>query len=332
MIPSLGPENETRALAKLQRKSTTSAHDQTRLLPPPSAANDYGATLKDSFTNAIDRMRTSAEDSERHPVRALKAFRVEGRRARALCRLVQPVIPQSGATLKQIDKTIRDLVRPTSALRDADVLNSEQRTAPDDDRARTLTRTVGPLGRLQREFQNAFDALDGERIRDALEQSLITVAQLGWRAEARHKALSSKNAKAKCKAEALVHDWRKRIKELRYQTLALLPDGQAITQEQRRLSAQLKKMKDDLGRVTDSWVERDALATKQGKKRKTSKKRAARMEKLASNSDKYFRRALRTTHDLFGEAPVDGGADSDQVSALPVKAVAKRHAATVFPT
>lgn len=224
------------------------------------------SALLGAFSGVLAYAQGWVDDAPRDPAKAVHEYRKSIRRARALVRLARPLMKDR--RYRELDGALKQAVDATSFVRDAEVLRETvgelpasdelQRAAArlreviDAQQAETcaparvvelLREAAAPLPPLTLRLAKALpDGLEGEHVERALR-------------------LSFKRTRA-CLAAALVertdeaiHDWRKRVKELRYQ-LELVERAPAHGPSREETLGGLAK---ELGRITDLLVLRASV-------------------------------------------------------------------------
>lgn len=233
---------------------------------------DRARPLTEGVVLAFARVLAYAEgwsrDAAREPVKAVHEVRKSIRRARAAVRLARPCMGPK--RFKALDQALRQAVLETSSLRDAEVITDTVETLAAQDptiadvaaalRARlgsaqaTATEaelTAGVLGRSAACLAGAPErfaaALRDKKGRAALDEPgaadrLLRESFKRVRATFRGALLE--------RTDEAIHDWRKRVKELRYQLELLeLPPASGDSREE-ALGDQAKA----LGWITDLLV------------------------------------------------------------------------------
>ncbi len=248
------------------------ARQARRRGPRKRLALRRGVPLRQSvllaFTAIIARARASARRAAVDPEESVHDFRKSIRRARAMVALLRPALGRMAAT--GLTSELRRAFRATGALRDQAILLSTLRSISSEDPARpaieqTLqaellgdgqparaaqhlvagTRALAPLpATLRVVLPQTFSVADLER---GLARSVRRV----------HRTL---NQAAASGLEADFHEWRKRVKELRYQIELLASTGSA---ELGRREDAFAILAEELGKVTDLIVLAAELARRQ---------------------------------------------------------------------
>lgn len=199
---------------------------------------------------------------------AVHEYRRSVRRARSLLRLVRPSLERD--TWRELDTILRDQVRRTSALRDADVLAATLDALPADLQSAHAEAFILSQERLA--APPAGDAPDAREVLRGTASALLLAVSLlgvelprGFDVEALDEGLrASYRAAAKALDQAVetrdsddVHTLRKRVKELRYQLEALSAQHKEWRAEQER--ARFAALASELGEATDLFVLRAAI-------------------------------------------------------------------------
>lgn len=245
--------------------------------PPPVEPSatlvlDRGRPLSEGLVLALARVLAYAEgwtrDAARDPVKAVHEVRKSIRRARAAVRLARPSM--GARRFKALDQSLRQAVLETSSLRDAEVITDtvEKLAAQDPsiaDAAAGLRAHLGSAQATATEAELTAGVLGrsaaclvgaAARFADALRdrKGRAEVDEPG--AADRLLRESFKHVRATYRAALLertdeaIHDWRKRVKELRYQLELLeLPPPSGDSREE-ALGDQAKT----LGWITDLLV------------------------------------------------------------------------------
>lgn len=241
-----------------QQHRTAQPGDPLPVRGPLAFARDL--PLRDAvaaaFAAEIDHALAISRFAATRPSRAVHEFRKSVRRARALVRLLRPLLPD--ATRVAVERTLAEVARSTSALRDIDVLPAAMQALDAAERRQFAT--------LQADLWARRDALrrsgEAEPVLQAGAEMLVALTpvlaaalrpDLTWDdlGEGLHdgyrrtrKALQQAR---KHPNQLLIHDWRKRAKDLRHQMEFLLPDDAREVAGYPELVALVK----DLGDMTD---------------------------------------------------------------------------------
>ena len=251
------------------------------ILPPPTIPGAKKLSLDPALPVAVGlneairgvvnyalHWSTQGVDS---PAQAVHEFRKSIRRARGLVKLLVPSLARDD--YRRLNGALRELVQPTSLLRDADVLLDLVEAHPFGNEE--LGWVLTGLLRVKRDAFHRFGK--AAKVLGDARPSLITFPStfanalplnLDRRALERGLKRSHRRAQRawRCAVETptpvAVHDWRKRVKELRYQLELVAPlTGPHPGHED------LAQMAEELGAATDRLVildtmqaHRDALA------------------------------------------------------------------------
>lgn len=259
--PASGPPKP--ALPRLVKKTR-------RQIPRRRLTLPRGVPIREAVLLAFARIVSTARGTIRHvagePQEALHDFRKSVRRARALVSLLLPALGRTAA--RGLAGELRSAFQATGALRDSDILIATLRTvAPDD-----AVRPVFERALEQEQSGNGSRAAEalaaGNRILRPLPDVLrVTLPQSFSMDElARGLSRSCRRVRstlaeaAKTGENADFHEWRKRVKELRYQIELLASSGSA---ELKRRQKALAALAEELGKVTDLIVLQAALAERE---------------------------------------------------------------------
>jgi len=211
----------------------------------------------DAFARILARARAAAREAASDPETAVHDYRKSIRRARAIVSLLRPALGRTASG--GLTRELRQAFQATGPIRDGAILLSTLRSIPSEDPERAAV-----VKALQAEPEDS-----GEPARAALAAGVRTLAPLPStlrvilpatfsvadleRGLARsfrraHRALA--NA-ASSGLETDFHEWRKRVKELRYQVELLASTG---SRELARREKALATLAEELGRVTDLIV------------------------------------------------------------------------------
>jgi CHAD domain-containing protein len=271
-------------------KSGRHPRGKGRLFLPPalSPSEGLGTTFASLLLYAEERAGRCRED----PVRAVHEYRKSVRRARAVVRLLGPILGKKA--LRPLDDQLRQAVSATSDLRDTDVLLGIVRGMKPD------LRKPGALNVLERELTEG-QAENHTRVEEILKDGVARLRGLpeqlqellpddlrprdlrdGIEATYRRTRRALHDSR-RAFDEAAFHTWRKRVKELRYQ-LELLEVEESLSDQ-----AELAQLAKDLGELTDLVVLRDALRKSDARPRSNQ----ASQDQLSKRIEKQ-RRAVET--------------------------------------
>lgn len=277
----------------------------------------------DAFGGILSYAVQMAHSASKDPVQAVHEYRKSIRRARAVLRLLQGEL---GQDYKELNGQLRELVQRTSQLRDLDVLAQTLNSleAPKKPKQARDRDAVLALIEAERAKRQALDvpalllehADTLQTMRFDLTQAMpdeytwedLSVGLAGTYKRARRALGAAKHSRE----DEDIHDFRKRVKELRYQ-LELLSSRLAHAHIQ-ELQARMGLLAEALGQVTDLLVLRDLVRAK----RRALKKDPRRLlEHLDGAIEQGFDRCLDDFEELF-EHGAKAFARSLLVTVLPV--------------
>jgi CHAD domain-containing protein len=267
-------------------------------------------TLRESvllaFARTIRYARAVARRAAKEPEESVHEYRKSIRRARAVVSLLRPALGKKAA--RGFSRELRRAFRETGALRDADVLLASLRLVTSEDPALPEIETL-----LEREGRSdagkAEDALaKGSEILKALPASLRVVLPQSFSMEDLDRGLTRSARRVKATLERAVetrtdadfHEWRKRVKELRYQVEMLASSGSpALKKREKKLDA----LAEELGETTDLILLESALGRRasRGEIPDAPALTGAIHSSIAERSGDLLERG----REMFGEAPGD---------------------------
>lgn len=216
------------------------------------------AALGAAFAGVLGYARSRADLAERDPVGAVHEYRKAVRRGRALLRLSRPILARSA--YRGLNAELRKAVAASSPVRDVHVLQEALRRLPAgrDAGARAAAREVveSMASGVQRPGAERDVLRRGAWALRALPERFFEALPRGVRWSDLSKGLSKSYRRARAaleKAErtgdhADVHDFRKRVKELRYQLELFEAVGEGLKRREQRGLASLAQK---LGAATD---------------------------------------------------------------------------------
>ncbi len=231
----------------------------------PSAQDGLRDTLTDHVTAQVARLHLAARSATEDPAHAIHAFRRSLRRIRSTLHLVERALPHE--TWRDLDHAVRDVARRTSALRDAEILPDTLSTVVVADReALDVWRIELDQGRLKAHAAGTSGgllragAVDLQPVAETFAVRLEP--EIRWRQLARglrdawKRAKKARHAAEKRPNPKLIHEFRKRVKDVRWQ-LELI--ASAAPHAQRDGIDALAALARGLGGVTDlialrTWV------------------------------------------------------------------------------
>ncbi|MEX0879397.1 MAG: CHAD domain-containing protein [Thermoanaerobaculia bacterium] len=254
------------------------------------------------FTRILAHARSAARRACADPIESVHDFRKSVRRARAVVSLLRPSLGKTAAA--GITGELRRAFGPTGELRDTHILLETLREVPSDDPARdpvlrALEEEPGgdsaPAGEALRAGSRILQPLPGvlgvTLPRAYSMEDLARGIARGWRRTRR-----ALERAASTGLDADFHEWRKRVKELRYQVELLASTGSA---ELKRQEKALSALAEELGRVTDLIVLRSALASRQ--ERGSLPAAPGLMESIRSAIGERSRELLARGREAFAE-------------------------------
>ncbi len=218
------------------------------------------AAMLSAFAGVLRGARRAARGSAEDPVRAVHEYRKALRRARAVVALLSPSLGRPAA--RGLTGHLKAAFRVTNAFRDADILLKTLRGVPpepDEDLPRHAIEVALELERRRTQAETAETLSRGVRGLAALPAAMEIVLDPALSVHDVERGLArSRRRERRTLARALetgrdedVHEWRKRVKELRYQLELLASTG---SRELRRREKDLGRLAQDLGDVTDLFV------------------------------------------------------------------------------
>ena len=269
-----------------------------------------GVPLRDAvlvgFRRIVAYARAAARRASADPIESVHDFRKSVRRARAVVSLLRPSLGRIAAG--GVTHELRRAFGPTGALRDTHIRADTLRNFPSDDPSRdailrALEEEAGgesaPAGKVldagSRILQPLPLVLEVTLPRAYTMDDLARGVARGWRRTRR--ALKRATATG---LDADFHEWRKRVKELRYQVELLASTGSA---ELKRREKALADLAQELGRVTDLIVLGAALRSRQ--ELGTLPAAPALMEEIRLAIGERSRELLARGQEGFAESPAE---------------------------
>jgi len=236
-----------------------------RRLPAGRLRLPRGRPLREAvlaaFRRALVHARRAARSAGADPVHAVHEYRKSLRRSRAVVALLSPALGRRGA--RGLRDRLQAAFAATGPLRDASVLRAALdalrteaadeesargilRDAFDEEERRSCREAAAALARGLPGLRTLPAALEvllegGFSARD-LERGLLRLRRRERRAY--HRSLDTRDL-------AAVHEWRKRVKELRYAIELLASTGTPPLKSREKRLAEFAR---DLGAVTDATV------------------------------------------------------------------------------
>lgn len=272
---------------------------------------DPGLPLAHGLEKAMEGVIRYAQEwaakADAEPEPAVHNFRKSIRRARALLKLMRNQLGRP--SYEELVEDLRGAMRETSAARDADVMVSlvaayprKPKTAAALDALQALLeeqrRAVHSKGRLARALAEGARSLEeipprfGQLLPEGLHRGGLFASLEAGHRRARKAYRTAQGGES----DDDFHDWRKRVKELRYQLELLLPlTGK--TKEHERLAL----LAEELGAITDLVVMRDCVLAHRERLEETQPEPL--LKKLEKKIDKQQRLRYAEAEDLFGLKP-----------------------------
>ncbi len=234
----------------------------TVAVPPNDSSFELSADLPlraaivQVFRQELETAVALGQGTAQPPALAVRRFRRALRRARAIVRLLRPALPKPSAVA--LLRVLTAVARSTGALRDAEILPNALAALPKKSR-RQLVQLQAILTAQRDEMHQSSEAHlrmgEGAPHLAELANGLATAlpadlshAQLALGMQQTYtRARKGRKAVKKHPSPVMIHDWRKRCKDLRHQAELLAADG--LPQQQ--WLAALTDLTRRLGQVTD---------------------------------------------------------------------------------
>jgi CHAD domain-containing protein len=225
--------------------------------------------MRTAFSRALLAARRAAGRCDEDPVAAVHEYRKALRRARAVVALLSPSLGRPAA--QGLARHLKAAFRATNAFRDADILLQTLRrfpAEPEDDLARHAIEVAFELERRRSRLETVETLSGSLRALSGLPSALEVVLEPDYSVQDLERGLTRgrrRERQALTRAretgkEEDLHDWRKRVKELRYQLELLASTGSA---ELKKREKDLGKLAQELGDVTDLIVLRREIARRE---------------------------------------------------------------------
>lgn len=263
----------------------------------------------DAMSSILAYAVQMAKQAKDEPVVAVHEYRKSLRRARALLRLLQAEL---GPDFSELNGQLRELVRRTSQTRDLDVLADTLGGLPEPLKAKEQRDREAVLALITQTRQER-EALDISallaRDLDILQTMRFDLVQAmpedyGWEQLCEGIARAHKRARMAL-ANAIahgddedIHDWRKRVKELRYQLELLTSRHHHAPLEDAH--EHLSALAERLGQVTDLMILRDFIVAHRQAFEKSPKRLLKHLEALIEEG---FDGCVHQSKHLFGYKP-----------------------------
>jgi CHAD domain-containing protein len=213
-----------------------------------------------AFGRSLAVARRSSKSAGNDPVNAVHEYRKALRRARAVVSLLTPALGRRAT--RGVTRHLRDAFRTTSAFRDADILLqtlSSVPPVPEEDLARHTLQVGLELEQRRTRRETAETLAVGIEALSSLKGALEILLDPVFSGQDLEKGLVRSRRRERRALESArrsgdmadLHEWRKRIKELRYELELLASTGSRELKKREKALGELAK---DLGEVTDLWV------------------------------------------------------------------------------
>lgn len=218
-----------------------------------------------AFARTLRYARAVARRAAADPEESVHEYRKSIRRARAVIGLLRPALGAKSAA--GLSRELKRAFAETGAFRDADVLLASLRLIPGDDPVLPTIEAALGLERT-RDAEAVSRALEaGSRILRPLPDALRVTLSESFSMDELARGLSRSVRRvqvtlaraAESRLDADFHEWRKRVKELRYQLEMLASSGSAALKRREKALAALAE---DLGETTDLILLEAALAAR----------------------------------------------------------------------
>ena len=246
-------------------------------IDPPAKRPSFGGKLRlprrrplregvlTAFSRVLGTARRCARAAGENPVAAVHEYRKALRRARAVIALLSPTLGKRAA--RGFTGHLQRAFRATNAFRDADILLQTLHSvpaAPEDDLARHAIEVALELEQRRTRAETSETLASGIRALAGLPAALDVVLDRHFSAQDLERGLMcsrrrERRALARAREtgrDADLHDWRKRVKELRYQLELFASTG---SREIKKREKSLGQLAQDLGNVTDLIVLRSEI-------------------------------------------------------------------------
>jgi CHAD domain-containing protein len=213
-----------------------------------------------AFSRILGATRAAARSADVDPVAAVHEYRKSLRRARAIVSLISPALGNKAA--KAFSRRLQGAFRLTNPLRDADILLATLHgvpPVPEDDLARHAIEVTLQLELRRTQEETAQTLAPGLRSLTALPAALEVTLDPEFSAHDLEIGLARSRRRERQALERArqsgddtdLHDWRKRVKELRYQIELLATTG---SRELKKREKVLGELAQKLGDTTDLVV------------------------------------------------------------------------------
>ena len=257
-----------------------------------------------AFGRILSHARACARRAAEEPVESVHEFRKSVRRARALVSLVRPSLGKSAA--HGIAAELRRAFAETGPLRDADILLVTLRSIEADDPHRGAVEEVLERERLRDGASAAAALRTGSKILQPLPGALRVTLRRDFAMDDLARGIArgyrrSQDALIRAAETRLLidlHEWRKRVKELRYEIELLASSG---SPESRQREKKLSALAEELGRVTDLVVLLAALGERE--KAGAIPRAETLLEAIRADIGSSSQNLIARGEELFAEPP-----------------------------
>jgi CHAD domain-containing protein len=257
-----------------------------------------------AFSRILGHARSCARRALEEPEEAVHEFRKSVRRARALVSLVRPGLGKGAAA--GIAAELRRAFAETGPLRDADILLTTLRSVPAEDPHRAAVEETLERERRRDGAEAAAALKTGSKILQPLPGALRVTLPRDFAMDDLARGIArgyrrSQDALSRAAETRLLidlHEWRKRVKELRYEIELLASSGSS---ESRHREKKLSALAEELGRVTDLVVLLAALGERE--KAGAIPRAAALLEAIRADIGSSSQNLIARGEELFAEPP-----------------------------
>jgi CHAD domain-containing protein len=257
-----------------------------------------------AFTRIVSHARSCARRAAEEPEEAVHEFRKSVRRARALVSLVRPSLGKGAA--HGVAAELRRAFAETGPLRDADILLATLRSVPAEDPHRAAIEETLESERMKDGARAEAALKAGGKILQPLPGALRVTLPKDFamddlaRGIARGYRRSQDSLRRAAETRLLIdlHEWRKRVKELRYEIELLASSGSS---ESRHREKKLSALAEELGRVTDLVVLLAALGERE--KAAAIPHAGALLDAIRANIGASSQNLIARGEELFTESP-----------------------------
>ncbi|MGH9368887.1 MAG: CHAD domain-containing protein, partial [Thermoanaerobaculia bacterium] len=222
-----------------------------------------------AFARILAAARRAARSARQDPVAAVHEYRKSLRRARAVVSLLRASLGKEAAA--GLARQLRGAFAVTGSFRDADILLATLRRlppVPEDDPARHAIEAALELEQRRTRGETSETLAQALRLLAALPAVLDVTLDPEFSAHDLERGLFRSRRRERQALERAresgsdedLHEWRKRVKELRYQVELLASTG---SRELKKREKALGQLAQELGDVTDAIVLAREIARRQ---------------------------------------------------------------------